>query len=1008
MEGNETDNDYTERFAFWNPNGQYQYEDQEDLEDFTSRVPDDILSDDIVNEMMEGQSLFDGLQFQDFNQEPLLNESPTVSDTVGNKSIRELLQMPTKVQSDHHLNSFVCKKEVTIEQQQQQQNLSQPIQFITNQSISQTSPNLQALLMSSNQTNSQQVVQQNFQPIVYGKVVSTTPHQPFITSSPQFITPESSPPSNYGSPQQSVLVTSSPQARDDVNRTQNVIVVPVHKFPIERVTSTTPKTPKTSNNKRSNHNTIEKRYRASINQRITQLHEFLEGGKGKMAKAAVLEKAYQRLKSLTHENKQKDRIIKFLRTALSQAKGQVDAHTVATHDIMCDDDVSMVHDVIPSPPNSIGPDSPSTSVDGVIRSNYIPKTSLKRATPAEMTSQTRFIMCIFTLLVVVFNPINKFAAGFGNTSSGDVTHVGREILRAHNDVTGSWWQWLGAKCLAYLINIGVGLLVALHLLVWKEPVTMVKSDAHFKYCELRMRANEEMRKGNHRRSADYLHDCLMMLGRPIPANHFDKICLLLWNIIRYVITAFRFNNIARLFISDVTSYQHSARFAAQIYHRLNQLDLTGKIKESRLDGINFTLSSINLCEAAGYQLTPPDVAVRIYATAAIRVKRHFPPFLKWLSQYLLKKSEKILNRYSRDCDEELNWLRKESAHQFLINSERYHDNDDDDDHSLTTEVRFTSISDRDDPVSHAAFYFRKQLMQRALNALNKPTAVERSESFHLLQLLADCDQDELVEDENESRFWLSVATAAAYYSLGDSKTAMTSSLDIDIPFDDERNELRGATKWSFVAHRDALQLVDGDDDVITHEELFDVCSRASKLLHGNLLNLRNNKNSISMAFRLIACEWILKSRTLLWEQMCCYGDVTRTAPLRQIIAFENDVTMLKTIVYNQPELKSRVFIYEAILMMMSGSNPVATEKLLHRILNRRRHKNEAVLGDYERARAIMMTCRHLPPIMLTSPTQPSGMLREALRIMQRHGDQRSSDVIINLLKRVGDEVKKCL
>ena len=60
MEGNETDNDYTERFAFWNQDGQYQYEDQEDLEDFTSRVPDDILSDDIVNEMMEGQSLFDG------------------------------------------------------------------------------------------------------------------------------------------------------------------------------------------------------------------------------------------------------------------------------------------------------------------------------------------------------------------------------------------------------------------------------------------------------------------------------------------------------------------------------------------------------------------------------------------------------------------------------------------------------------------------------------------------------------------------------------------------------------------------------------------------------------------------------------------------------------------------------------------------------------------------------------------------------------------------------------
>ena len=44
-------------------------------------------------------------------------------------------------------------------------------------------------------------------------------------------------------------------------------------------------------------------------------------------------------------------------------------------------------------------------------------------------------------------------------------------------------------------------------------------------------------------------------------------------------------------------------------------------------GMIYSLSAINLCEVAGWQTTPPDIAARIYATAAIRLKQTIPkPF----------------------------------------------------------------------------------------------------------------------------------------------------------------------------------------------------------------------------------------------------------------------------------------------------------------------------------------------------------------------------------------------
>ena len=56
-----------------------------------------------------------------------------------------------------------------------------------------------------------------------------------------------------------------------------------------------------------------------------------------------------------------------------------------------------------------------------------------------------------------------------------------------------------------------------------------------------------------------------------------------------------------------------------------------------MDGAIYSLCAINLCEVAGWKLTPPDVAVRIYATAALRFKMQLPPFMRLCSVTFVSK-----------------------------------------------------------------------------------------------------------------------------------------------------------------------------------------------------------------------------------------------------------------------------------------------------------------------------------------------------------------------------------
>lgn len=47
------------------------------------------------------------------------------------------------------------------------------------------------------------------------------------------------------------------------------------------------------------------------------------------------------------------------------------------------------------------------------------------------------------------------------------------------------------------------------------------------------------------------------------------------------------------------------------------------------------------------------------------------------------------------------------------------------------------------------------------------------------------------------------------------------------------------------------------------------------------------------------------------------------------------------------------------------------------------------VGDREKAKALLMACRHLPPSLLSGPGQQASMLAEAARTFEQLGDTKS-------------------
>ena len=63
-------------------------------------------------------------------------------------------------------------------------------------------------------------------------------------------------------------------------------------------------------------------------------------------------------------------------------------------------------------------------------------------------------------------------------------------------------------------------------------------------------------------------------------------------------------------------------------------------------------------------------------------------------------------------------------------------------------------------------------------------------------------------------------------------------------------------------------------------------------------------------------------------------------------------------------------------------------------------EGESILGERERAHAILLACRHLPMPLLTPPGHRARLLAEAKRTLERVGDRRSLQDCQQILLRL--------
>jgi len=987
-----------------------------------------------VNELITQQDIYNELCLPQFDQDVEIKEAKEeaspghISQTVGNRSIKQLLSSPPQYMNETYKNIDLFH---TDDKNEVKPAVAAPVTIIpshmpTIDQLSYGKPantnNLQTLLTQPKQPVNQQQ-QQHY--ILTTTTPNTQPNNQILqnfTTTPihivnsNVVTSANQLMSASISPKNSFLQESPPN---------NVILV--QKVPIDRVTTTaTTKSqskPAPKSN-RSAHNAIEKRYRASINKRIQELQELLfpNGSEQKLSKASILERAIRQIKYYRTKNESQQKKINWLQNCLSKA-GNIPGEMVAKEPTMYGNDMM---GGLPSPPDSI---YGSPSYNGSPSSSYVnsspdymmqdsPPRNQDHSTFRKMSDNKRFVLClvtcmIFSILPIGFDGFSQAAPNLENNHhGGERTILG--VNQYHSQST-----WLPTFC-----KIGVKfvltVMVLMQYFVFWDPVTEKNSKANHRYNSLREKANEHMRKGNYEDAATTYHSCLETLGRPLPKTKVDKVFCLLLNLIRWMLWFINIPMFSLKLYSENTrqNVRMSARLAAQIYHRLDQLSMTNKTVTSRMDGAIYSLCAINLCEVAGWKLTPPDVAVRIYATAALRFKMQLPPFMsRFVSWYLISRSRNVLMQYSTECDDELKWLGNKAAINFLLNWNLNVVETD------CSDLDFSVVADKEDPLSHAAFHFRNYLLQKALYLITMPCVVSGSYkekkfvppcqmALQYIQLVKQCEEDEMdeLEDEEESKYWLNVATAACHFYMGEYDKA-TGVEQLPASLEYSKNELPKAVKHAFIAYKEMLQYEGSKGNFDFHgrdvlKGVLETANKASQLLRDDIVHKEEADKQVLTAYRLIATEWLLKTRTLLWEQTS--ANEGRRAPLEQLEPFERDLMMLQNILVNQPNLQPKITMYEATLRMMANSNPLKTQKLLMGNLKKRRptyvsrndtSKLDYPCGDYDRALSSIQACKHLPsPPMLQASLRKEELLKEASQIMCLFGDKVKMNTANRLMK----------
>jgi hypothetical protein len=161
----------------------------------------------------------------------------------------------------------------------------------------------------------------------------------------------------------------------------------------------------------------------------------------------------------------------------------------------------------------------------------------------------------------------------------------------------------------------------------------------------------------------------------------------------------------------------------------------------------------------------------------------------------------------------------------------------------------------------------------------------------------------------------------------------------------------------------------------------------------------------------LVAEWILETRLLIWEET------------KERDGFSKDLDTLRSLTHYVPAILSSVYLYEACQRLMNQAAPGRTQQLLDASLRQVRVSQRALIctGEDElsckgrkqdinlvrekrKAMALYLKCKHLPSQVITCPGEKAGMLREALKALEKIGEKKRISECLEMIRALGQSV----
>ncbi|XP_067613009.1 sterol regulatory element-binding protein 2 isoform X2 [Eurosta solidaginis] len=813
-----------------------------------------------------------------------------------------------------------------------------------------------------------------------------------------------------------------------------------HKVPINRIQ------PKKKEVKRSAHNAIERRYRTSINDKISELKSLIIGESAKLNKSAVLRKSIDKIRDLQKQNSEMHIEIQRLQNELLKhncGKAKYLVKSSAVENTPNGDSkttkktlTTNKHTIITPPcsDESSASQSPSYFDTSVPCSPENINTYKMRNAQSKIrdVSNSRLALCIFMMTFITINPFQIFLArvrlGSFEANEGIDGVAQRRILNISDGGVDSFIQSYCSSIFIWISNLLIVLCCLVKLLNYVDPLKCTNVENFWKQKDC---GDKLFDMGNIKDAYSEYMACFKYLEIILPRCTSEFLLISGWQLIRFLTCRYKISrNPDYVTIKGMQQHKSlNARNLALFFSRLSGLNLF--FSKNGQQSLTISMYTLEMAQRAGSGLNTQELVI-IYLISALHVKRSFPRTLKFLFRYYVEKAESEFVKQNKSAKDH-KWIFTPLGFQYVIEHDfcipkNIH----------TDDCIFVEVLNSSDPLSYLLKDYQEYLLHKCIQYLvgftcntfdekiangetynkNEPNAnnTVAGTAMKYISTLLDTFPEEHRNENME--WWVKVLELSVSWFLGDDSTATESyqrAKTLPISLESASDSLPNALDLAMKAKYLLLQS-DASSSKSDWKNVIEMCNESSKHLQESLRRNKITKvKEIKLMFQLLACEWVLETRTQLWEteHMTEDGVLHELVSSEQLEQFQQDVNYMRYITECLQIGNRRIYLYEAVCRLMAGVSPGPTQQLLDRSFHRRVLRSSAICGGKdkkncyerfhrERASAIYIACKYLPAALLCSPGERAGMLAEAAETLKRFGDKRRLNDCHKLIKLFND------